>query len=84
MIELSKLSSKGQVVIPKSIRNRLNLREGDKLIVFARGDLLILRKVEGERSILGILSQLVRERVQELGIKEEDVREAISWARRSR
>ena len=83
MIELLRLSSKGQVVIPKSIRNKLNLKEGDRLIFFTRGNLLVLRKIEGEESILNVLSQPVREKVLKLGVKKEDIQEAVSWARES-
>ena len=84
MVELLKLSSKGQVVIPKAIRNNLNLREGDRLIIFSRGNLLILRRVEGEESVLSILTQPVREKILKLGIKREDVQEAVSWTRKNR
>jgi len=84
MVELLKLSSKGQVVIPKAIRNKLNLREGDRLIIFSRGNLLILRRVEGEESVLSILTQPVREKILKLGIKREDVQEAVSWTRKNR
>jgi len=82
MIELSKLSSKGQVVIPKSLREKLDLKEGDRLILFSSGNTLVLRKVEGEESTLNILSRLTREKVLKLGIKEKDIEEAISWARK--
>jgi len=83
MIELLRLSSKGQVVIPKAIRDKLNLKEGDRLIVFARGNLLVFRRIEGEESVLSILSQPVREKVLQIGIKKEDVQEAVSWARKN-
>jgi len=83
MIELLRLSSKGQVVIPKSVRNSLNLKEGDKLIAFAQRDLLVLRKVEKGESILNILSEPVREKMKELSVTKKDVTEAVSSARRS-
>jgi len=40
-----KMSSKGQIVIPKSIRKRLGLKEGDTLIVASQDDVLILKKL---------------------------------------
>ena len=40
-----KLSSKGQVVIPKYLREKLGLHGGDNLIVVKKGDYLILRKL---------------------------------------
>jgi len=39
------LSTKGQVVIPKEIREKLDLHEGDLLSVEIEGEALILRKV---------------------------------------
>jgi len=81
MIELLRLSTKGQVVIPKSVRDRLNLKEGDKLVAFTRRDMIVLRKIESEENILSILSQPVREKIKNLDITKEDVREAISSAR---
>ena len=46
IIEITKVSDKGQVVIPKEIRDKFNFSEGSKLIVVAAGDTVILRKIE--------------------------------------
>ncbi len=45
VITATKLSSKGQIVIPKAIRKELGLREGDTLIIASHGDTLILKKL---------------------------------------
>jgi len=45
-IELTKVSSKGQVVIPQRVRERLKIREGETLAVSAEGDLLVLKKIK--------------------------------------
>lgn len=47
-IEMTKLSSKGQVVIPKSIREHLDLREGDRIAVEENKGRVILRKISIE------------------------------------
>ncbi len=44
-IELTKMSSKGQVVIPKNIRTELGLEEGDRMTVEARDGEVVLRKI---------------------------------------
>jgi AbrB family looped-hinge helix DNA binding protein len=47
-IELTKMSSRGQVVIPKSIRSQLGFEEGDRMMVEARDGEIILRKLSLE------------------------------------
>jgi AbrB family looped-hinge helix DNA binding protein len=37
-----KLSTKNQIVIPREIRDALGVKAGDKLLVVARGDTVIL------------------------------------------
>ena len=44
-IELTKVSSKGQVVIPQRVREKLRIREGETLAVSAEDDLVVLKKV---------------------------------------
>lgn len=39
----TKVSSKGQVVIPAEIRKRLGIRKGQQLIVETQGDAIVLR-----------------------------------------
>jgi AbrB family looped-hinge helix DNA binding protein len=46
MAEITKISTKGQVVIPNSIRSALKLAPGDTLQIEMVGDLVILKKVE--------------------------------------
>lgn len=51
------LSSKGQLVIPKAVRDRLRLHAGDTLdfLVQESGDVLIRPAVEDVRSLKGSL-----------------------------
>jgi len=65
-MELAKVMSKGQVTIPVSVRKKLNLKEGDKVIfiekdgnmVIANSAMVALQKVqdyfEGEAERLGL------------------------------
>lgn len=45
-IELTRASSKGQVVIPTKIRKRFNIKEGSVLAVAARDGVIVLKKIE--------------------------------------
>ncbi len=49
-IELTKVSSKGQGVIPQNIRDELKLKEGETLAVSAKENLVVLRKVDAHMS----------------------------------
>lgn len=44
-VTTSRLSTKGQVVIPASIREELNLEESDELIIARDGDKIVMRKL---------------------------------------
>ena len=41
-----KMSVKGQIVVPKEVRERLGIKAGGKLAVIVRDDEIILRKIE--------------------------------------
>jgi len=45
-IDTTKLSAKGQVVIPVDVRNKLQLETGNKLFVMASEDAIILQKTD--------------------------------------
>jgi AbrB family looped-hinge helix DNA binding protein len=45
----TKVSSKGQVVLPHRLRQRLGLRPGDALDVKLEGDAIVLRPRRGKR-----------------------------------
>ena len=42
---LTRMSSKGQVVIPAELRKRLGLRPGTKFVLFTDGQNLLLQKL---------------------------------------
>ena len=44
--ELTKASSKGQVVIPTDIRKKLGIKEGSVFAVSARKDMIVLKKLD--------------------------------------
>jgi len=48
-IETTKMSSRGQIVIPGSVRKRINAREGSIFVIAGQGDTLVLKKVEMPR-----------------------------------
>ena len=81
-IEITSVSSRGQVVIPQSLRDRLKIREGEKFVIIGEGNTIILKKLEMP-SFSGIdkLLKKTREFAKKKGLKETDVEEAIIEAR---
>jgi len=45
-MEITKISSKGQVVLPREIREELHLKEGTILVAVKKNNLVILKKIE--------------------------------------
>jgi AbrB family looped-hinge helix DNA binding protein len=74
----TRLSSKGQIVIPEEIRNDLGLRAGDQFVVIGEGDAVILKtitppKIDEFSKLLG----QARSAAKRAGIKRADVKSAI-------
>ena len=45
-MEITKISSKGQIVIPLKIRNELKIEEGSVVAVERMNDLLVIQKID--------------------------------------
>ena len=81
----TKLSSRGQVVIPEEIRNRLGLEPGDQFVVVGEGNVVILKTVEPPNAKkLKALMDKVQAAAEAAGITPEDVERAIREVRASK
>ncbi len=83
--EMTRVSSRGQVVIPGLIREKLGLKDGSRLIVFGEGDTVILKKV-GLSSAQGRSQTLssIRKKVKDIGIIRRDVSREVVAVRAKR
>lgn len=78
----TKLSSRGQVVIPEEIRTRLGLEPGAKFVVVGEGDVVVLKALKPPKlADFQALLDKVRESAEAAGITEEDVERAIREVR---
>lgn len=81
----TRLSSKGQVVIPEEIRQRLGLKEGAQFVVVGEGDVVILKSIappaKGESDAL---VRRARGAARKAGMKPADVRRAVTKVRAGR
>ena len=48
-VSVGSVNSKGQVTIPKEIRDALGLVEGDRIVFMLEGERVVIRKATGEK-----------------------------------
>ncbi len=74
----TKMSSKGQVVIPEDIRVRLGLKPGEQFVVIGEKDVVILKKIV--RPSMADFDELIataRHQARKAGMKRSDISTAV-------
>ncbi len=76
--EVTAVSTKGQVVLPKAIRDKLNLEAGTKLIVFTDGENILLKPIlqPSVAEFSGLLDA-AQKWASDVGMTKADVNEAV-------
>jgi AbrB family looped-hinge helix DNA binding protein len=77
-VSTTKMSSKGQVVIPENIRKQLNLKEGAQFVVLGEKDVVILKNITPpSMDEFDDLIATARKKARKTGIKKSDIKDAI-------
>lgn len=81
--ETTRVSSRGQVVIPQAVRDAVQLREGQLLAVYGEGDTIVLKRipapgVDEMKAILAAGSEFAKRR----GVRRRDVARAVRESRK--
>ena len=80
--EVTAVSTKGQVVLPKSIRDELGLNTGTKLMVFTDGENILLRPIlQPDITEFTGLLDAAQQWASDVGMTETDITEAIKAVR---
>ena len=85
LTEVTAVSSKGQIVLPKAIRDSLALRSGTRLMVMSDGENILLKPIR--RPDISEFRQMMDQAAQwasDAGMTEEDISDAIREARKAR
>lgn len=81
--DIIKVSSKGQIVIPREIREKLGVTGGEKLLVLTRDGDILLRKTK--ESSIEELGRRIDKTIKEESVDVDTIiAEAVEWARKSR
>ena len=81
-VATTRMSSKGQVVIPEEVRNRLGIATGTQFIVMGENDVVILKTIAPPSmdDFDGIITR-ARRQAKSAGMKPSDVAKAIAKVR---
>ena len=81
-ISTTKMSSRGQVVIPEEIRERAKLKEGSQFVVIHHGDTVVLKIIsEPSSGEFQDMLDKVRVQVRKAGLKKSQLKAAIKKVR---
>ena len=88
-VEMIKMSSKGQIVIPQDIRAEICASEGTIFAVVSGKDSIVLKKVAmpSKEDLICELQKIAKEgakRAEKLGIKETDIPNIVRNARKNK
>ena len=81
----TKMSSKGQIIIPEDIRKRLGLKTGAQFIVVGKNDVVILKSIA--QPSMAEFDQLIsdaRKQARKAGMKKSDITSVIQKVRKQK
>ena len=85
LTEMTAVSSKGQVVLPKAIRDALSLTAGVKLMVLSDGENILLKPIrKPDLAKFRVMMDSAAQWAKEAGMTEEDVAQAVQAVRKAR
>ena len=80
--EIVKMSPKGQLVVPKNIREQAEFNPSDRFIAVQVEDGVMFKKINFNiKEEYKKLSKKVQQRFEDEGLSKEEVEEAVEWAR---
>ncbi len=80
--DVTAVSSKGQIVLPKAIREYLNINSGVKLMVFCDGENILLKPIPTpDFADFQRLMKIAEKWAESVGMSDDDIDDAIKTVR---
>ncbi len=82
-VELTRISEKGQVVIPSSLRKEMGIKKSDQFMVFGEAGTVILKKIEtlAIKKTFDEIAKPLQQAAKQAGLTRADVKKAIKDVR---
>ena len=85
LLATTKMSSKGQIVIPENIRESLNLHQGTEFVVLSNDDAIVLKPIfPPSVDEFASLLKKARAEAKSAGLKKSDLKKAIRDVRKNK
>lgn len=78
MVEIIKVTSKGQITLPSRIRKSLKIKKDSYIVVDTIGDFIVMKRIGGA---LEEISRIFQETALKNGITKNDINAAIQESR---
>lgn len=78
-VELTRISEKGQVVIPSSLRKEMGIKKSDQFMIFGETGTLILKKIETQaiKKTFDEIAKPLQQAAKQIGLTKADVKKTI-------
>lgn len=82
-VELTRISEKGQVVIPSTLRREMGIRKSDQFLVFGEDGTVILKKVEipAIKKTFDEIAKPLQRAAKQIVLTKTDLKKAIKEVR---
>ncbi len=82
VLEITSMSTKGQIVLPLRVRNDARLKSGAKFVVMTDGENILLKPIEEPKiDVFKNLLKRSKSLVKDAGIEQSDLKSIIKKAR---
>lgn len=82
---VTQISSKGQVVIPKNLREEMRITKKDEFLIYGEKDTIIMKKIDRPKleSNFKELNLKLSRAMKKRGVTRKDLEEAVKASRRN-
>ena len=83
-VEMTRISEKGQVVIPSALRTQMKIKKSDQFLVFGEGNTITRKKISrpAVKKTFDEVAKPVREAAKKEGFSRNDLDKLIKEARK--